>query len=326
MRLRLGSLTMLMAFGSACSMQSIPVTPSRAGDTAAYTLPAPGQTQHLLYVASGPLGPGGVISIFSVEGSKSKLLATLTKKINGPSAPCLSADGTLYVPNEEDATIAVFPFGHSTPSRVLAAETGGTPIGCAVDASNNLWVADFANQKVYEFVDGKNQIGASVNVSCPASVAFDPSGNMYVGDFGFNLFGKCKPAAIFAFAPGQSSPFETITNGLHGILSAIAFGPDGNLYAANFTNADIVVFPPGKTRYSKKITSKTFGVFALAVAEDGRLYASRAVRAHGKNHYSVVVFARGAESRGRKLIANPERRSDGLHYISGLAAWPVVVP
>jgi hypothetical protein len=285
-------------------------------------LPALTKSQHLLYVANdsfaGPNNPGSV-AIYALRGHDAKLVGELTDGIDGPRNPCLSASGTLYVPNENNATISVYPFGATSPSEILTADTG-TPTGCAVDADGNLWVADYVKAAVFEFLNGRNKLGSVISgITCADSVAFDPAGNMYVG-FGI-LF--C-PGGIDVFRPGESTPFETITRGLHGgraIVSDIATGPDGTLYATDYAESGVLVYPPGKKRPSEKLTKRTYGAWALTVNALGDLYAANNSRVNHHNDYRVVEFPAKASS-PRRIISNRERRADGVRYINGLAAWP----
>ncbi|MGA7249515.1 MAG: SMP-30/gluconolactonase/LRE family protein [Candidatus Cybelea sp.] len=336
MRFRLGLLALSVVCGS-CSMPPTPISPlaplagagtassQRAGD-AARSVPALSKSQHLLYVANDsfvdPAGPGSV-AVYAVRGHDPKLVGELTNGIDGPRNLCLTPDGTLYVPNGNSATIAVYPFGHWSPRAMLTADTG-YPTGCAVDKGGNLWVADYANGEVLEFLKGHNKLGTVISgIQCADSVAFDATGDMYVG-FGI-LF--C-PAGIDVFQPGQVTPSQTITSGLSqdSAVTDIAIGPDGTLYAADAINHDIVVYPRGSTQYSQKITSKTFGVYPLATATGGQLYAGDNFTVAKRNHYIVVEFPRGASSPGRRFLSNHERISDHVRYIAGLAAWPAVAP
>lgn len=335
MRFRLGVLALSVVCGNACSMLSTPVSPQIGGastsrsiaygaapQTEARPLPPLSKTQHLLYVAVS-----NSIEIYALVGNRAKLLGTLTKGVDGPGNLCLNRNGTLYVPNEDDSTVAVYPFGRSSPSEVLTADRGGSPAGCAVDAGGNLWVVDWHNLDVVELLNGKNRIGSVIyGVVCATSVAFDANGNMYVGSEGVVLppFLDCPPAGIEVFAPGKTGPFETITSGLAGAwLPDIATGPDGALYAADALHGDIVVYPPGESVYSEKLTAATQGdVDVLAVAAHGRLYAGYNSGSGKHDSYNVIEFARGATSPG-PLHIGAVGKGDNAR---GLAVWPPANP
>jgi DNA-binding beta-propeller fold protein YncE len=344
MRIRSSLALLALVFGAGCSTQSAPVSPQLsplqaiAPRTAVDAilairhalpnndLPQPqlhplpsrlSRTQRLLYVSDYR---SSSVKVYARKGRTPETIGTLRKAIDHPGNLCFAKDGTLYVPNEKGATIAVYPFGRSSPSEVLTADKGG-PTGCAVDAAGNLWVADFNDRKVYEFLGGRDQIGATIDVSCPDSIAFDASGNMYVGLLGFTALGLCSPAQIEVFAPGQSMPFESITSGLYGeaLLSDIAIGPDGTLYAvAEAVQTDVLVFPPGQTTPSRTLVFGDHRVAYLTTSASGRLYAGENDLSKNPYTYEVAEFAPGASSPGRKRITK------GLHMISGLAAWPAV--
>lgn len=339
MRFRLGLLALSVVCGSACSMLSTPVS-AQLGDastsrsiardappqTGARPLPPLSKTQHLLYIALF----SNSIEVYALGGNHAKLLGALTKGIHGPGNLCLSRDGTLYVPNGDDGTVAVYPFGRSSPSEVLTADRGGSPAGCAVDADGNLWVADWHNLDVFELLNGKNRIGSVIyGVVCADSVAFDANGNMYVGSKGIKLppFFDCPPAGIEVFAPGKTGPFETITSGLaEGWLQDIAIGPDGTLYAADALHNDIVLYPPGKSAYSEKLDAPTQGgiIDVLTVAASGRLYAgyNSDTGKHDHDSYNVIEFAPGATSPGPLQIGAAGKYA----LATGLAVWPPANP
>ncbi len=67
----------------------------------------------------------------------------------------------------------------------------------AVDASGNIYVANFNNSTISKVTPAGTLINATfVNsgLSAAAFLAFDPSGNLYVSDFGNNIY-EVPPAA-----------------------------------------------------------------------------------------------------------------------------------
>ena len=326
--MRLGSVALLLAFGSACSMNAAQLSPSlpsvssgarwlNGQSDGSQSLPAFSKKQRLLYVAAS-----NAIKIYDVGVHHPKLVATLTKEIGTPSNPCLSRDGTLYVPSVHGGVagfIVVYPFGHSSPSEVLPAIGPGEPRGCAVDSDGNLWVADVYLNEVYEYVKGQNTIGTIIyGIPCPDSVAFDATGNMYVAVLGF----FCPRAAVEIFAAGKTLPFKTISISKFAPFIDIAIDPRGKLYIADLQY--VLVYDLGLEKFAKKRTNGTVGVGAVAVDGRGRLYAGGNLeeRRQRRDKSHIVEFAPGATAPGSVRI----RTKGKANFINGLAAWPPSEP
>ena len=97
------------------------------------------------------------------------------------------------------------------------------PKALAFDASGQLYVAnvppdpsDPGSVSVFNADTGKLVRTITDGIYEPDSFAFDGSGNLYVA----NSFSS----AVTVYAPGASSPFETITDGVSNPF-AIALGP-----------------------------------------------------------------------------------------------------
>jgi hypothetical protein len=72
---------------------------------------------------------------------------------------------------------------------------------------------------------------ANTDLSGPAEMAFDSTGNLFVSDYFGNYITKFAPDGTGSvFATGLSTP------------SGLAFDKAGNLYVANFTGNDIIKF------------------------------------------------------------------------------------
>jgi sugar lactone lactonase YvrE len=155
-----------------------------------------------------------------------------------------------------------------TSSAPEAPPTGLTaPSAVAFDSSGNLWVADWGNSRVLEFkapfttgeaaslvighpdFTSSGSATTSTGLTAPSAVAFDPSGNLWVADWGNNRILEFKAPFTTGEAAslviGQTdftrSGGRTTSAGL-AYPSAVAFDSSGNLWVADSGNNRILEF------------------------------------------------------------------------------------
>lgn len=127
------------------------------------------------------------------------------------------------------------------------------PEGIAVDASGNLYVADYPNNTIRKITPGGlvstlagngtrssvDGTGSAASFNGPHSVAVDAAGNVYVSDYLSGDIRKITPAGVvttlagngtWGYADGTGS--AALFRGPYGI----AIGPDGNIYVVDQEN------------------------------------------------------------------------------------------
>ena len=96
-----------------------------------------------------------------------------------------------------------------------------------------------------EFAPGSTTPTATLTgLSCPAALAFDSSGNLYVANYRGEHGERVRP--------GSTTPTATLT-GLSNPI-ALAFDSSGNLYVANYGNDTVSEFAPGSTTPTATLT------------------------------------------------------------------------
>jgi hypothetical protein len=130
-------------------------------------------------------------------------------RFSGPTALAVGADGTVYVADTGNDTIRKITTGGVVTTLAGSAGQAGSmdgtgsvarfsaPVGIAVDAAGNVYVADSGNYTVRKITPGgvvttfagtvgqsasTDGTGAAASFTQVGGLAFDPSGNLYVGD------------------------------------------------------------------------------------------------------------------------------------------------
>lgn len=134
-----------------------------------------------------------------------------------------------------------------------AAASFNNPVGLAVDATGNVYVADTGNHRIRKvtpagvvttlagsgtatFADGT---GATASFFIPLGVAVDLAGNVYVADGGNQRIRKVTSAGVVTTLAGSGTPAYNDGTGTGADFSgpsAVAVDGSGNVYVADQTN------------------------------------------------------------------------------------------
>jgi len=183
-----------------------------------------------------------------------------------PSGVAVDNSGNVYVADATNSRIRkITPTGVVTTlsgSQYGFADGIGTaarfssPRGVAVDASGNVYVADYDNNRIrkitaagvvttlagsgrYDFADG---IGTAAQFYQPTGVAVDASGNIYVADRGNNRIRKITPTGVVTTLAGlgtQGFVDGTGTSARFYNPLGVAVDTSGNVYVADTGNERI---------------------------------------------------------------------------------------
>lgn len=213
------------------------------------------------------------------------------------------ANGKLYVADYWNDDIEVFSTD-GTPLKVIGRSGSGpgefkAPSGVAVLPDGNLVVVDFYNQRVQELrpdgtfvrqwgTTGKKGYLSAGAFNYPTDVMTDSRGNIYVTD-GYNdriqVFGpEGRFLRMWGGPMGLHLPASVnILGSLNGWFktpTAIAIGPQGNVFVADEENNRIQKFTAtGRflTAFGSPPQEKGFTETGVAVADDGTVYSTNLV-------------------------------------------------
>jgi len=262
--------------------------------------------------------------------------------LDGPSGVAVDAAGNLYI---ADSTSS-YSGGNNrirkvSPSGIISTVAGnGTagfsgdgglatnaslnvPSGIAVDAADNLYIADARNNRVRRVAPsgiistvagggsgfpGGNGPATSASLSWPSSVAVDAAGNLYITDQGNGRIRKVSPSGMISTAAGSGQGGFTGDGGPATLASlwrptGVAVDAAGSLYIADQLNNRIRAVSPsgiistvagngtvGSSGDGLSATSASLaGPRGVAVDAGGNLYIADT----GNNRVRRVLLAAG---------------------------------
>lgn len=195
--------------------------------------------QGTLYVANQCSPTSNRYTVTEYPKGQTTHSVSITNGIDNPAGLAVDRAGTLYVSNEMTESIAEYPQGATSPSKVVSGQGLVAPWGLALDAKQNLYVADYIANQVFEIPKGTGTVKA-LNLSGlteAIAVAFDSAGNLWVADFS---------GYVNIYPPGATVPSQHLT---YGYTSPWAVSADrsGNVVVANFQIPDLVYeYAPGQ--------------------------------------------------------------------------------
>jgi sugar lactone lactonase YvrE len=134
-----------------------------------------------LYVGSDL---NNVVTAYDLQSPDNQLVEKITSGISRPGGIALDAAGTLYVPNENAATVTVYSAGSTEPNLTLTGTD--SPEGVVVDSEDNVYVCNRgANPGISIYLAGQSTPAQHITSSLlqsPSQVALDSAGTLYISD------------------------------------------------------------------------------------------------------------------------------------------------
>jgi sugar lactone lactonase YvrE len=154
------------------------------------------------------------------------------------------------------------------------------------------FVTNYHDVGLYDTLSGVSQGSITTGIIFPVSIAFDPSGNLFIG----NTAGGIKDAGtITEYSPTSSTPIRTIKKGVDDPFY-LATDAAGNVYSANQFGNTITVYAPGATKPTHTIgTGVQVPIFVLVDASNNVYVANTSGTG------SVTEYASGSTTPSRTI-------------------------
>jgi hypothetical protein len=244
----------LLAVSAGCGGSSVPsiapigANPSVSHAVAGLATPNVPSTG-VIYVSSLSANTVYVYSKKLGAGANPAPLGTITEGVSGPSGSFVDKHGNLFVANDSNFTVTMYPAGSTTwKLRYTGFEY---PLNVAVDSKGSVFIVDFTGEKVVQFPKGSTRSKLTIPLAYPPhGVALDSSNNVYVS-YNTGAHGG-GPGTVNEYAPGSKTGKNL--NLPIGWAAGDVIDGSGNLLVADQSNAAVYVFAPGKNTPSQTIS------------------------------------------------------------------------
>lgn len=255
-----------LAFAAACSSNSTPIAPGQAtrvlpgpAVTGSIVVPAVPRQSHLphfwpakkhrpiLFVANLP---DNEVVMYDPKTPNPSPEGSISDGMNYPVGLAVDKKGALYVSNEGNSTITIYPAGQGSPS--LTISTGlDSNYGVTVDSNGDVFASNLGNDTVVGYKAGATSPFETIdfsNLGQPVGLAADSEDNVWVACDSTN--------AIYVVPAGSSKPQNSNFSDVTGPIG-ISFGKHDVTYVANFgaKPSAVEIYTYGSTVPSGSITN-----------------------------------------------------------------------
>jgi len=256
--------------------------------------------RQVLFVADSASG----VLLYSPKATNPSPEGSITNGVNAPAGVAVDGAGALYVTNEGNNTVTVYPHGATSPSLTISSGISG-PYGIAVDSSGEGFVSNLNTNTITAYKAGATSAFETIdfsNYGQAVGVGVDGSDNIWVACDSSN--------GVFEIPAGSQTVQNSGLTSLNGPIS-VSFGKRNVIYVSNFANANVNIYAYGTTTPSATITNgiEQFGPTLGGFASSGRYFQS--------NQALNVVGYKGMQT-------SPFSTLSGASTPLGIAAYPLV--
>ncbi|MCE7994007.1 MAG: Ig-like domain-containing protein [Roseivirga sp.] len=190
------------------------------------------------------------------------VVSTVVSGLSAPNDVALDSNGDLIIVDSNDQTLLKYTIATSTLSTIAGGTSGNvddtgtaarfnSPRSVVVDASDNMYVADYNNHSIRKVTpagvvttlagngtsgtaDGS---GSAASFKRPIGLDLDSDGNLMVADFGNNLIRKVTTAGVVSTVVGTGASFSNVDGSSDvAAISAprsIAVAASGNIFVGH---------------------------------------------------------------------------------------------
>lgn len=305
-RIALSSLA--LPFGVACGVLPGPVHQDSGSRVSSYAVP--GGQQYYLYVGSTPARTR--FEVFPLDGNNP---LRQFRRTWGVRAMAVDKWGDIYTADGQPDQGQIIAYAPGGTSKLLTINSPAIQ-AIAFDSEGDLFATN--SVVVEEYAPQSSQLKRTIRIKTQgaSALAFDRSGNLYVGRTG---------GSVEVFAPKADRPFLTIKHGLRAVY-ALLFGKSGNLYVANCPSCyniqhatdSVNEYDTGTGNLIRVITSGIHSPVSMTIGERELLFvANRPFLQAG----SVTVYDRRLVRTITRGVKGPDAVAIGPFGDAYVANW-----